>query len=177
MELSALSRVISPTLSRQLFMMAKQYDDVVDFTLGDPDVPTPKPICEAAINAAYKGYTRYAPNAGLPELRDAIAKQVSSESGLSYEGKNVAVTIGATEAVYLSFMAYINPGDETILQVISIKTNSWKHLLKWPAQTISSFLMMKHTVLWSMSKIIRQLQVIAGRKISSSSIVFQSNLQ
>lgn len=115
MELSALSRVISPTLSRQLFMMAKQYDDVVDFTLGDPDVPTPKPICDAAINAAYKGYTRYAPNAGLPELRDAIAKQVSSESGLSYDGKNVAVTIGATEAVYLSFMACVNPGDEVII--------------------------------------------------------------
>ena len=115
MELSALSRVIAPTLSRQLFMMAKQYDDVVDFTLGDPDVPTPAPICEAASLAAFKGLTRYAPNAGLPALREAIAKQVMKESGISYEGNNVAVTIGATEAVYLSFMACINPGDEVII--------------------------------------------------------------
>lgn len=115
MELSSLSRVISPTLSRQLFMMAKQYDDVVDFTLGDPDIPTPKPICDAAAQAASNGLTRYAPNAGLPALRHAIARKVTEESGLPYEDNNVVVTIGATEAVYLSLMACINPGDEVII--------------------------------------------------------------
>lgn len=115
MELSALSRVIVPTLSRQLFMMAKQYDDVIDFTLGDPDVPTPKAICDAAYNAAVSGKTHYAPNAGLPALREAIAKQMSIESGMCFSANNVAVTIGATEAVYMSFMACINPGDEVII--------------------------------------------------------------
>lgn len=115
MELSALSRVIAPTLSRQLFMMAKQYDDVIDFTLGDPDVPTPKAICDAAFDATVNGKTHYAPNAGLPVLREAIAKQVSEESGIDYTANNVAVTIGATQAVYLSFMACINPGDEVII--------------------------------------------------------------
>lgn len=115
MDLSALTRIISPTLSRQLFMMAKQYNDVADFTLGDPDIPTPVPICEAAAKAAAEGKTRYAPNAGLPALREVIAKQVSKESGLTYEANNVAVTIGATEAVYMSFMACINPGDEVII--------------------------------------------------------------
>ena len=115
MELSDLSRVIAPTLSRQLFMMAKHYDDVIDFTLGDPDVPTPKAICDAAYTVAINGNTHYAPNAGLPALREAIAKQVSKESGIDYSANNVAVTIGATEAVYLSFMACINPGDEVII--------------------------------------------------------------
>jgi len=95
--------------------MAKQYDDVIDFTLGDPDVPTPKAICDAAYNAAISGKTHYAPNAGLPALREAIAKQVSKESGIEYAANNVAVTIGATEAVYLSFLACINPGDEVII--------------------------------------------------------------
>lgn len=115
MELSNLTRVVAPTLSRQLFMMAKQYDDVVDFTLGDPDIPTPLPICEAAVNAAKAGHTRYAPNAGLPALRETIAKQVSKESGIAYDANNVAVTVGATEAVYLAFMACVNPGDEVII--------------------------------------------------------------
>jgi aspartate/methionine/tyrosine aminotransferase len=115
MELSALSKVIVPTLSRQLFMMAKQYDDVIDFTLGDPDVPTPKAICDAAYEATISGKTHYAPNAGLPALREAIAKQVAKESGIEYSANNVAVTIGATEAVYMSFMACINPGDEVII--------------------------------------------------------------
>lgn len=115
MMLSDLYRVISPTLSRQLFMMAKQYSDVIDFTLGDPDIPTPEPICWAAYNAAKVGRTHYAPNAGLPALREVIAKQVTKESGIQYETNNVAVTVGATEAVYLSFMACINPGDEVII--------------------------------------------------------------
>ena len=115
MELSALTRVVAPTLSRQLFMMAKQYDEVVDFTLGDPDIPTPLPICEAATKAAVEGKTRYAPNAGLSALREIIAKQVSKESGIDYDANNVAVTVGATEAVYLAFMACINPGDEVII--------------------------------------------------------------
>ena len=115
MELAELTRVIAPTLSRQLFMMAKQYNDVVDFTLGDPDIPTPEPICEAASKATAEGKTRYAPNAGLPALREVIAKQVSKESGIEYNANNVAVTIGATEAVYLSFMACINPDDEVII--------------------------------------------------------------
>lgn len=96
-------------------MMAKQYDDVVDFTLGDPDIQTPLPICEAAINAAKAGHTRYAPNAGLPALRETIAKHVAKESGIAYDANNVVVTVGATEAVYLAFMACINPGDEVII--------------------------------------------------------------
>ena len=62
MELADLTRVIAPTLSRQLFMMAKQLDDVVDFTLGDPDIPTPLPICEAAAKTARAGYPRCALN-------------------------------------------------------------------------------------------------------------------
>lgn len=115
MELSALSRVISPTLSRQLFMMAKRYDDVVDFTIGDPDLPTSDSICKAALDAVKKGKTHYAPNAGLLELREVIAKQYGVENGCEYVADNVAVTVGATEAVYLSFMACINPGDEVIM--------------------------------------------------------------
>ena len=62
MELADLTRVIAPTLSRQLFMMAKQLDDVVDFTLGDPDIPTPLPICEAAAKTSRAGYPRCALN-------------------------------------------------------------------------------------------------------------------
>jgi aspartate/methionine/tyrosine aminotransferase len=96
-------------------MMAKQYDDVVDFTLGDPVIPTPLPICEAAINATKAGHTRYAPNSGLSALREAIAKQVSKESGIVYDANNVAITVSATEAVYLVFMACINSGDEVII--------------------------------------------------------------
>ena len=115
MELSDISRVVAPTLSRQLFMMAKQYSDVIDFTLGDPDIPTHKDICEAAYKATLEGKTRYAPNAGLPALREAIASYTSKGTPYEYKGENVAVTFGATEAIYLAFMALLNPGDEVVI--------------------------------------------------------------
>lgn len=115
MELSDISRVIAPTLSRQLFMMAKQYSDVIDFTLGDPDIPTHKDICEVAYKATLNGKTRYAPNAGLPALREAIAYYTSNVTPYTYEAENVAVTFGATEAIYLAFMALLNPDDEVII--------------------------------------------------------------
>lgn len=110
MELSELSRVISPTLSRQLYMKAKQYDNVIDFTLGDPDFATNRAISKAAYKAALDGKTRYVPNVGLLELREEIAKL--------YRGKtfdNVAITIGATEAFYLLFLSILNKGDEVII--------------------------------------------------------------
>lgn len=115
MQISDISRVVGPTLSRQLYMLAKQYDDVIDFTLGDPDIHTPVAICEAANKAAIGGQTRYAPNAGIPELRDAIAAYYSKKSKVAFGPNNVAVTVGATEAIYLAFNAILNQGDEVII--------------------------------------------------------------
>ena len=114
-ESSALSKVILPTISRQFFMMARQFDDVIDFTLGDPDIPTPKGICNAAYRASLNGGTHYAPNAGLSALRAAIARYENEESGINYSASNVAVTMGATEAIYLAFLSIVNPGDEVII--------------------------------------------------------------
>ena len=115
MQISNISRAIGPTLSRQLYMLAKQYDDVIDFTLGDPDIQTPTGICEAATEASMQGKTRYSPNGGIPELREAIATQASIETGLKYNLNNVAITIGATEAIYLALNAILNEGDEVII--------------------------------------------------------------
>lgn len=115
MQISDISRVVGPTLSRQLFMLAKQYDDCIDFTLGDPDIPTPRAICEAANLAALNGKTRYAPNAGLFELREAIANETTKSSNIVYSAENVCITVGATEAFYLAFKSILNEGDEVII--------------------------------------------------------------
>lgn len=115
MQISEISRVVGPTLSRQLYMLAKQYDDVIDFTLGDPDIHTPVAICEAAARAAMNGQTRYAPNAGIPELREAIATYYTKKTQVEFDSTNVAVTVGATEAIYLAFNAILNQGDEVLI--------------------------------------------------------------
>lgn len=107
---------IEPSLTRKLFNMAKQYDDVIDFTLGDPDVPTPSGIKEAGCRAIIENKTRYSQNAGLIELRRAISKYNKSREGVDYNPENeIIVTVGAMEGLYLALLALINNGDEVII--------------------------------------------------------------
>lgn len=115
MILSDKSKYFPPTISRQLFMLAKKYSEVIDFTLGDPNTSTPEAICEKAFQAVRSGYTHYTENAGMPELRDAIAEIVSRKSGKSYSSCNVAVTNGSTEAIYLALLSIVNAGDEVMI--------------------------------------------------------------
>ena len=114
--LSKTSMSIEPSLTRKLFNMAKQYDDVIDFTLGDPDVPTPSGIKEAGCRAIMENKTRYSQNAGLIELRRAISKYNKFREGIDYNPENeIIVTVGAMEGLYLALLALINDGDEVII--------------------------------------------------------------
>lgn len=106
---------ITLTLSRQLCQKAKEYDDSINFTLGDPDLNTPKEICKAAYEAALAGNTHYAPNAGIPSLRTAVCKYVNKNKSTSYSDNNVVITVGAVEAIFLASMALLNYGDEVII--------------------------------------------------------------
>ncbi len=115
MILSDLSWSIRGTLGRKLLALAQQYDDVVDLTLGDPDIPTPDGICEAARNCIREHRTRYTASAGLPQLREAIATYESGKADIDIHPENVAVTVGATEAIHLAFRMLLNPGDEVVI--------------------------------------------------------------
>lgn len=115
MEFKSKTDFIEITPSRQVCMLAKQYNDAINLTIGDPDISTPKPICDAAYNAMMEGKTHYAPNAGLLELREAVCEFTKKRKGVKYEANQCVVTIGAVSAIYLSLMALINPGDEIII--------------------------------------------------------------
>lgn len=65
MKVSKRVMTIEPSLTRQMFNLAQTYDDVIDLTLGDPDLPPPKEIREAAYEAIEKNKLRYSANAGL----------------------------------------------------------------------------------------------------------------
>lgn len=107
---------IKTSLTRQLFNLARQYDDVVDFTLGDPDVQTHQAIKDAACKAIQEGRTRYSQNAGLLQLRQTIHDYYLRTEGLDYkaDGEMIA-TVGAMEGLYLALKALLNPGDEVII--------------------------------------------------------------
>ena len=114
--LSTMAEGIKPSLTRTLFNMAKAYDDVIDFTLGDPDVPTHHKIKEAGCKAIQDGKTRYSQNAGLLELREVISDYYIRKEGFEYDPiSEIIVTVGAMEGLYLALLSITNPGDEYII--------------------------------------------------------------
>ena len=114
--LSTMAEGIKPSLTRTLFNMSKAYDDVIDFTLGDPDVPTHQKIKDAGCKAIQDSKTRYSQNAGLLELREVISDYYIRKEGFEYDPiSEIMVTVGAMEGLYLALLSITNPGDEYII--------------------------------------------------------------
>ena len=89
---------------------------VIGFGAGEPDFPTPQYIVDAAIKAATDPANhRYSPAGGLPELREAIATTTARDSGYVVDPSQVLVTNGGKQAVYQTFAALLDPGDEVLL--------------------------------------------------------------
>jgi aspartate/methionine/tyrosine aminotransferase len=89
---------------------------VIGFGAGEPDFPTPGYIVEAAVEACrVPRFHKYTPAGGLPELRSAIAEKTARDSGYQVEASQVLVTNGGKQAVYQSFAALLDPGDEVLV--------------------------------------------------------------
>lgn len=116
MQISNVAKNIEPSLTRKLFNMSKEYDDVIDFTLGDPDIIPHQSIRNAGCEAIMNGKTRYSQNAGLLELREAISNYSKLKENLDYDpAREIMITVGGMEGLYLTFLATLNPGDEVII--------------------------------------------------------------
>lgn len=98
-----------------LMEMAAALPDVIALGRGDPDLPTPAHIIEAAKAAVRHGQTAPAPVAGLPELRQAIAEKLVRENGLDVAAENVIVTTGGQEGLFLVMQTLLDPGDEILV--------------------------------------------------------------
>ncbi|HEY5686498.1 MAG TPA: pyridoxal phosphate-dependent aminotransferase [Acidimicrobiia bacterium] len=89
---------------------------VISYGAGEPDFATPSHIVEEAIRAAQDPrYHRYSANAGLAELRAAVAEATVRDSGVTVEPSNVLITNGGKQAVFQAFAALIDPGDEILV--------------------------------------------------------------
>jgi aspartate/methionine/tyrosine aminotransferase len=100
---------------REIMELAWEDPEVIHLEVGEPDFPTPEHVVEAAYEAARTGHTRYAPNAGLPELREALADKVTRRNGYEAHPDQVVVTQGGIQALYLVLLALLEPGDEVLL--------------------------------------------------------------
>ena len=88
--------------------------EIIHLEIGEPDFDTPVHIKEAAKQALDAGATHYGPSAGLPELREAIAKHVAETRGVPVAPEEVVVTPGAKPIMFFTIMALIGDGDEVI---------------------------------------------------------------
>ena len=89
--------------------------DVVALSAGEPDFDTPAPIVEAAHQALREGFTHYTPNAGIPELREAVAEKLRRENGLDVDAAQVLCSNGAKQSVAQVVLALCRPGDEVLI--------------------------------------------------------------
>ncbi len=94
--------------------LERQGRDIIHLEIGEPDFDTPKHIKDAAKQALDAGATHYGPSAGLPEVREAIAKHVGETRGVPVAPEEVVVTPGGKPIMFFTIMALAGQGDEVI---------------------------------------------------------------
>jgi aspartate aminotransferase len=117
--LSRMAAAVQPSATLAAGAKARQLKaegvNVFDFSLGEPDFPTPEHICAAAAKAMKEGHTKYTPAAGIPELRSAVARSYQKTYGIRYSAEQVVVSSGAKHSIHTALAATVGPGDEVII--------------------------------------------------------------
>ncbi|MHA3977038.1 pyridoxal phosphate-dependent aminotransferase [Halovulum sp. GXIMD14794] len=121
-EVSLLASRLAPRIVEEdgsfrtkMLKIASELDDVIALGRGDPDFHTPKHIAEAAKAAIDANQHHYTGPTGLPELRKAIADNLSAEYGLGYDPDEIIVTAGVQESIMLCMLGLVQPGDEVLI--------------------------------------------------------------
>jgi aspartate/methionine/tyrosine aminotransferase len=94
--------------------LERQGKKILHLEIGEPDFDTPSNIIEAAVQALHQGWTHYGPSAGLPDLRQTIAEEVSRSRGIPCASDEVVVVPGGKPIIFFSILALIDDGDEVI---------------------------------------------------------------
>ena len=100
---------------REVMELANSIGDAIRLETGEPNFATPHHICEAAAAAAFDGFTKYTPNAGIPPLREALAHKVTERNGIEASADQVVVTSGAVAGIYSTMVSLVDPGAEMLL--------------------------------------------------------------
>ncbi len=107
---------IQPSGIRRFFDLVAEMKGIISLGVGEPDFVTPWHIREACMYSLEKGYTMYTSNRGLPELRQAIARDIALAYGVSYDPlKEILITVGVSEGLDLALRAILCPGDEVLI--------------------------------------------------------------
>jgi aspartate/methionine/tyrosine aminotransferase len=94
--------------------LERQGRNIIHLEIGEPDMDTPANIVGAGIDALRKGFTHYGPAAGLPELREAVAADVSHSRGIKVSPDEVVIVPGGKPIIFFTMLALVEEGDEVI---------------------------------------------------------------
>ncbi|MCZ6761089.1 MAG: pyridoxal phosphate-dependent aminotransferase [Gemmatimonadetes bacterium] len=119
-ELSANIAYLEPSVTMAISQEAQRRknagEDIIDLSAGEPDFPTPKTASEAGIKAIQQGKTHYPPNAGILELRVAVARNLSMLSGgRPVNADNVVISSGAKQSLFNACFVLFGPGDRVLV--------------------------------------------------------------
>ncbi len=119
MKISHRAGQIPASMTLEISAKAKQMKaegiSVIGFTAGEPDFTTPEFIRNSAKEALDKGFTRYTPSSGMPELKKAICEKFKRDNDLEYSPKNIIISTGAKASLYHALFAVVDEGDEVII--------------------------------------------------------------
>jgi len=99
----------------ELIKIAEESKGIISLGPGEPDFDTPKHIIRFACKKLREGYTHYSPPAGREKLREAIAKKLKKENRIDVSPDQIIVTVGSTEAILLSLMCTVDPGEGVLV--------------------------------------------------------------
>ena len=102
-------------IDTQFKKMRAEGIDVIGFSVGEPDFPTPEHIKQAGIRAIENDQTKYTPTPGTLALRQAVRKRLQEDWGLDYTTEEIVVSGGGKPILYVALKTLLNPGDEVIL--------------------------------------------------------------
>jgi aspartate/methionine/tyrosine aminotransferase len=108
---------LSPTLriTAKARAMAAEGIDVIDFSVGEPDFPTPRAVKEAGKKAIDDNFTKYTASDGIPELKEAIRVRIREDHGVEYLKNEIIVSAGAKQCIYNAFATLLEQDDEVII--------------------------------------------------------------
>lgn len=111
-QLSERLKNLRPSGVRKIFDLAAKIEDPINLSIGDVDFDIPEPIKKEGIRWIEKGFNKYTPSGGIPELREKILTYLRKKGILC---EDVIVTPGVTGGLLLAFMVLLNPGDEVLI--------------------------------------------------------------
>jgi aminotransferase len=107
---------LKPSGIRKFFDIVATMQDVISLGIGEPDFTTPGLILQAGVRSLEKGATHYTSNAGLIELRQALADHLQRLYRVTYNPQGeILISVGVSEALYLAMTTLLNPGEEVIV--------------------------------------------------------------